>query len=62
VQITVAGKVLLGDRSGYYDGSGVVRDMVQNHLLKILTVVAMEPHIAVDGHAAQGDSEVAQWP
>jgi glucose-6-phosphate 1-dehydrogenase len=48
VQITVAEKVLLGDRAGYYDGSGVVRDMVQNHLLQILTVVAMEPPIAVD--------------
>jgi glucose-6-phosphate 1-dehydrogenase len=48
VQITVSEKVLLGDRAGYYDGSGVVRDMVQNHLLQILTVVAMEPPIAVD--------------
>ena len=48
VQITVAEEILLGDRAGYYDQSGVVRDMVQNHLLQILTIVAMEPPIAVD--------------
>ena len=48
VQITVAEKVRLGGRAGYYDGSGVIRDMVQNHLLQILTIVAMEPPIAVD--------------
>ena len=43
VQITVAEQVDVGDRAGYYDGSGVVRDMVQNHLLQLLTMVAMEP-------------------
>ena len=48
VQITVAEDIRLGDRAGYYDESGVVRDMVQNHLLQILTIVAMEPPIAVD--------------
>jgi glucose-6-phosphate 1-dehydrogenase len=43
VQITVAEQVDVGDRAGYYDGSGVVRDMVQNHLIQLLTMVAMEP-------------------
>ena len=47
VQITVAEKVSVGDRAGYYDQSGVVRDMVQNHLLQLLTMVAMEPPSAV---------------
>jgi glucose-6-phosphate 1-dehydrogenase len=42
VQITVAEKVTVGRRGGYYDGSGVLRDMLQNHLLQILTMVAME--------------------
>lgn len=42
VQITVAEKVTVGDRGSYYDGSGVLRDMLQNHLLQILTMVAME--------------------
>ena len=43
VQITVAEQVDVEDRAGYYDGSGVIRDMVQNHLLQLLTMVAMEP-------------------
>ncbi len=48
VQITVAEKVGVGDRASYYDRSGVVRDMVQNHLLQLLTMVAMEPPNAMD--------------
>jgi len=43
VQITVAETVDLADRAGYYDQAGVFRDMFQNHLLQLLTVVAMEP-------------------
>jgi glucose-6-phosphate 1-dehydrogenase len=42
VQITVAEKVTVGRRGAYYDGSGVMRDMLQNHLLQVLTMVAME--------------------
>jgi len=42
VQITVAEKVTVGKRAGYYDGVGVIRDMIQNHLLSILTMVAMD--------------------
>ncbi|MFO0825051.1 MAG: hypothetical protein U0792_18335 [Gemmataceae bacterium] len=42
VQITVAEKVTVGRRGGYYDGSGVLRDMLQNHLLQIMTMVTME--------------------
>ena len=48
VQITVAEEVSVGDRAGYYDRSGVVRDMVQNHLLQLLTMVAMEPPSTMD--------------
>ena len=48
VQITVAESVQVGDRAGYYDGSGVVRDMVQKHLLQLLTMVAMEPPVTTD--------------
>jgi glucose-6-phosphate 1-dehydrogenase len=43
VQITAAETVSVGDRAGYYDGSGVVRDMVQNHLLQLLTMVGWSP-------------------
>jgi glucose-6-phosphate 1-dehydrogenase len=43
IQITVAEKVTVGKRAGYYDTSGVLRDMFQSHLLQVLTMVAMEP-------------------
>jgi glucose-6-phosphate 1-dehydrogenase len=43
IQITVAENVTVGKRAGYYDTSGVLRDMVQSHLLQVLTLVAMEP-------------------
>ncbi|MDD2921604.1 MAG: glucose-6-phosphate dehydrogenase, partial [Anaerolineales bacterium] len=43
VQITVAERVGLEHRAGFYDGVGVLRDMFQNHLLQLLTLVAMEP-------------------
>jgi glucose-6-phosphate 1-dehydrogenase len=42
VQITVAERVPVGSRGDYYDRSGVLRDMFQNHLLQLLTLVAME--------------------
>ncbi|MEM9952431.1 MAG: glucose-6-phosphate dehydrogenase [Chloroflexota bacterium] len=43
VQITVAESVDVGHRAGYYDQAGVMRDMIQNHLLQLLTLTAMEP-------------------
>ncbi|WP_323792728.1 glucose-6-phosphate dehydrogenase [Nocardioides sp.] len=43
VQITVAETLGVGERGGYYDTSGALRDMVQNHLLQLLCLVAMEP-------------------
>jgi glucose-6-phosphate 1-dehydrogenase len=43
VQITVAEKVGVGHRASYYDAAGVVRDMFQNHLLQLLTLISMEP-------------------
>jgi len=43
VQITVAESLGVGDRGGYYDHAGALRDMVQNHLLQLLCLVAMEP-------------------
>ena len=42
VEITVGEDIGIGDRGGYYDTSGALRDMVQNHLLQVLTLVAME--------------------
>ncbi|MGR9053369.1 MAG: glucose-6-phosphate dehydrogenase, partial [Gammaproteobacteria bacterium] len=43
VQITVAEEEGVGTRAGYYDGAGALRDMVQNHILQLLTLIAMEP-------------------
>src|SRR6185436_18457246 len=43
VQITVAEEEGIGTRAGYYEGAGALRDMVQNHILQLLTLVAMEP-------------------
>ncbi|WP_258358769.1 glucose-6-phosphate dehydrogenase [Moorella sulfitireducens (nom. illeg.)] len=43
VQITSAETVGVEDRGGYYDRAGALRDMVQNHLLQLVTLVAMEP-------------------
>jgi glucose-6-phosphate 1-dehydrogenase len=43
VQITVAERVGVEHRAGYYDRAGVLRDMFQNHLLQLLTLTAMEP-------------------
>jgi glucose-6-phosphate 1-dehydrogenase len=43
VQITVAEEVGVEHRAGYYDGVGVLRDMFQNHLMQLLTLIALEP-------------------
>ena len=49
VQITVAEDLGLEGRAGYYDKSGALRDMVQNHLLQLLCLTAMEPPATLDG-------------
>ncbi|MVN76413.1 glucose-6-phosphate dehydrogenase [Hymenobacter sp. HMF4947] len=46
VQISVTEQLGVGERTGYYDGSGALRDMIQNHLLQLLCIVAMEPPIS----------------
>jgi glucose-6-phosphate 1-dehydrogenase len=46
VQITAAEAVGVGQRAGYYDQAGVLRDVVQNHLLQLLTLTAIEPPAA----------------
>lgn len=43
VQITVAEDLGVGTRGGYYDESGALRDIVQNHMLQVLSIIAMEP-------------------
>lgn len=48
VQITVSETLGVGTRGGYYDKSGALRDMVQNHLFQLMALVAMEPPAALD--------------
>ena len=48
VQITVAEEMGIGHRGAYYDQAGVLRDMFQNHLLQLLSLVAMEPPASLD--------------
>ncbi|MBL8090834.1 MAG: glucose-6-phosphate dehydrogenase [Anaerolineales bacterium] len=55
VQITVAEKVGLEHRAGFYDGVGVLRDMFQNHLLQLLTLVAMEPPASFSASALRNE-------
>ena len=55
VQITVAETVGLESRAGYYDGSGALRDMVQNHMLQLLALVAMEPPTSFDATAIRDE-------
>jgi len=55
VQVTVAESVDVGTRAGYYDKSGVMRDMVQNHLLQLLSLIAMEPPSSFDAEALRNE-------
>jgi glucose-6-phosphate 1-dehydrogenase len=55
VQITVAESEGVGNRAGYYDGAGALRDMLQNHLMQLLTLVAMEPPATLDADALRDE-------
>ena len=55
VQITVAEEVDVEHRGGYYDGAGVLRDMFQNHLLQLLSLVAIEPPASNDADALRNE-------
>ena len=48
VQISVTEQLGVEDRGGYYDGAGALRDMIQNHLLQLVCLVAMEPPVNFD--------------
>jgi glucose-6-phosphate 1-dehydrogenase len=55
VQITVAETVGVGGRGPYYDRSGAMRDMVQNHLMQLLCLIAMEPPYCFDPDAVRDE-------
>ncbi|GAA2520188.1 glucose-6-phosphate dehydrogenase [Rarobacter incanus] len=51
VQITMAEDIGIGGRAGYYDGIGAARDVIQNHLLQLLALTAMEEPVSFDAEA-----------
>ncbi len=55
VQITVAESIGVGTRGGYFEESGIIRDMIQNHLMQVLTLVAMEPPAALTADAVRDE-------
>ncbi|WP_375265292.1 glucose-6-phosphate dehydrogenase [Planktotalea sp.] len=55
IQISVAETVGVGGRGGYYDKSGAMRDMVQNHLMQLLCLIAMEPPAKFDPDAVRDE-------
>ncbi|MEZ4869598.1 MAG: glucose-6-phosphate dehydrogenase [Caldilineaceae bacterium] len=55
VQISVVENVDVGERARYYDHSGVLRDMFQNHLLQLLSLIAMEPPASFDADAVRDE-------
>ncbi|MDO7844336.1 glucose-6-phosphate dehydrogenase [Sphingomonas immobilis] len=55
VQITISETVGLEDRAGYYETAGALRDMVANHMLQLLALIAMEPPARFDGNAIRDE-------
>ena len=55
IQITVAEDLGVEDRGGYYDETGALRDMVQNHLLQILCLIAMEPPVSIQSESVRDE-------
>lgn len=53
VQITMAEDIGLGGRAGYYDGIGAARDVIQNHLMQLLALTAMEEPVSFNPRALQ---------
>ncbi len=55
VQLTVSEKLGVGDRGGYYEEAGAIRDMVQNHMLQVLSLIAMEPPVSLEAEAVRDE-------
>jgi glucose-6-phosphate 1-dehydrogenase len=55
VQITVAEDLGIGERAGYYESAGALRDMIQNHLTQLLSLVAMDPPAAIAAGAIRAE-------
>ena len=57
VQITMAEDIGIGSRAGYYDAIGAARDVIQNHLLQLLALVAMEEPVAFDASSLRAEKQ-----
>jgi glucose-6-phosphate 1-dehydrogenase len=57
VQITMAEDIGIGGRAGYYDGIGAARDVIQNHLLQLLALTAMEEPVGFDADSLRTEKE-----
>src|SRR4051794_23878336 len=57
VQITMAEDIGIGGRAGYYDGIGAARDVIQNHLLQLLALTAMEEPVSFNARDLRGEKE-----
>jgi glucose-6-phosphate 1-dehydrogenase len=55
IQITAAEDIGIGSRAGYYDSSGALRDLVQNHMLQLLTLVCMEPPASFEANKVRDE-------
>jgi glucose-6-phosphate 1-dehydrogenase len=55
VQVTVSEKLGVGDRGGYYEEAGALRDMVQNHMLQVTALVTMEPPVSLEAEAIRDE-------
>jgi len=55
VQITVSEKLGVASRGGYYEEAGALRDMVQNHLLQVLALIAMEPPVSLEAESVRDE-------
>ena len=55
IQITVSEELGVGQRGGYYEEAGALRDMVQNHLLQVLSLIAMEPPVSLDAESIRNE-------
>jgi glucose-6-phosphate 1-dehydrogenase len=55
IQITASEDLGVGTRAGYYESSGVLRDMFQNHLFQVMCLVAMEPPVAFEANAIRDE-------
>lgn len=55
VQFTVAESIGVEGRGGYFEGSGIVRDIIQNHLLQLVCLVAMEPPVAFEATSVRDE-------